>query len=257
MSVKFTILGCGSSMGVPRADGYWGNCNPLEKKNNRTRCSALISNKSSTILFDTSPDLRSQLLREKIKNIDKVFYSHGHADQTHGINDLRIFYLKNKKKIDVYTNSITRKYLKKYFSYCFKDKKDYPAILNLKTLKKKVLFNNSKDKISIKSVEVRHGRINCLAFIINDICAYASDVNEIYKKDLKHFYNLEYFVVDCLRVNPHPSHFNLNEVLNLIEKIKPKKTILTNLHSDLDYNYLLKILPKNVQPAYDGLSFYI
>ena len=257
MSVKFTILGCGSSMGVPRADGYWGNCNPLEKKNNRTRCSALISNNSSTILFDTSPDLRSQLLREKIKNIDKVFYSHGHADQTHGINDLRIFYLKNKKKIDVYTNSITKKYLKKYFSYCFKDKKDYPAILNLQTLKKKILFNNSKDKISIKSVEVRHGRINCLAFIINDICAYASDVNEIYKKDLKHFYNLEYFVVDCLRVSPHPSHFNLNEVLNLIEKIKPKKTILTNLHSDLDYNYLLKILPKNVIPAYDGLSFYI
>tara|TARA_Y100000816_G_C26024276_1_gene535991 strand:+ start:174 stop:947 length:774 start_codon:yes stop_codon:yes gene_type:complete len=257
MSLKFTILGCGSSMGVPRADGYWGNCNPLEKKNIRTRCSALISNKSSTILLDTSPDLRSQLLREKIKNIDKVFYSHGHADQTHGINDLRIFYLKNNKKIDVYTNSFTRKYLKKYFSYCFKDKKDYPAILNLKTLKKKVLFNNSKDKISIKSVEVRHGRINCLAFIINDICAYASDVNEIYKKDLKHFYNLEYFVVDCLRINPHPSHFHLNEVLNLIEKIKPKKTILTNLHSDLDYNYLLKILPKNVQPAYDGLSFYI
>ena len=98
MSIKFTILGCGSSMGVPRADGFWGNCNPLEKKNNRTRCSALISNKNCSILLDTSPDLRTQLLREKVKNVDKVFYSHGHADQTHGINDLRIFYLKNKKK---------------------------------------------------------------------------------------------------------------------------------------------------------------
>ena len=250
-------MGCGSSFGVPRADGDWGKCDPYEKKNYRTRCSAMITTTNMNILFDTSPDLRNQLLRENVKNIDKVFISHEHGDQTHGINDLRIFYLKNKKKIDVYTNSITKKYLKKYFSYCFKDKKDYPAILNLQTLKKKILFNNSKDKISIKSVEVRHGRINCLAFIINDICAYASDVNEIYKKDLKHFYNLEYFVVDCLRVSPHPSHFNLNEVLNLIEKIKPKKTILTNLHSDLDYNYLLKILPKNVQPAYDGLSFYI
>ena len=137
MSIKFTILGCGSSMGVPRADGFWGNCNPLEKKNNRTRCSALISNKNCSILLDTSPDLRTQLLREKVKNVDKVFYSHGHADQTHGINDLRIFYLKNKKKIDVYTNSFTKKYLKKYFSYCFVGKKDYPAILNLKQLKKK------------------------------------------------------------------------------------------------------------------------
>ena len=257
MSVKFTILGCGSSMGVPRADGFWGNCNPLEKKNNRTRCSALISNKNCSILLDTSPDLRTQLLREKVKNIDKVFYSHGHADQTHGINDLRIFYLKNKKKIDVYTNSFTKKYLKKYFSYCFVDKKDYPAILNLKRLKKKISFNANVNKITIKSIEVRHGRINCLAFIINDKCAYASDVNEIYKQDIKHFYNLKYFVVDCLRISPHPSHFHLQEVLSLIEIIKPKKTILTNLHSDLDYNYLLKILPKNVIPAYDGLSFYI
>ena len=257
MSVKFTILGCGSSMGVPRADGFWGNCNPLEKKNNRTRCSALISNKNCSILLDTSPDLRTQLLREKVKNIDKVFYSHGHADQTHGINDLRIFYLKNKKKIDVYTNSFTKKYLKKYFSYCFVGKKDYPAILNLKQLKKKISFNANLNKITIKSIEVRHGRINCLAFIINDKCAYASDVNEIYKQDIKHFYNLKYFVVDCLRISPHPSHFHLQEVLSLIEIIKPKKTILTNLHSDLDYNYLLKILPKNVIPAYDGLSFYI
>ena len=257
MSVKFTILGCGSSMGVPRADGFWGNCNPLEKKNNRTRCSALISNKNCSILLDTSPDLRTQLLREKVKNVDKVFYSHGHADQTHGINDLRIFYLKNKKKIDVYTNLFTKKYLKKFFSYCFVDKKDYPAILNLKHLKKKLSFNNSENKITIKSIEVRHGRINCLAFIINDKCAYASDVNEIYKQDLKHFYKLKYFVVDCLKISPHPSHFHLKQVLSLIEIIKPKKTILTNLHSDLDYNYLLKILPKNVIPAYDGLSFYI
>ena len=101
MSIKFTILGCGSSLGVPNADGFWGNCDPSEKKNRRTRCSAIISNKEMTILFDTSPDLRNQLLREKIKNIDKVLYSHGHADQTHGINDLRVFYLKKKKKIEI------------------------------------------------------------------------------------------------------------------------------------------------------------
>lgn len=98
MTIKFTILGCGSSMGVPRADGYWGNCDFKNKKNYRTRCSAMISNNNMTILFDTSPDLRSQLIREKVKRIDKIFYSHGHADQTHGINDLRIFYLKKKKK---------------------------------------------------------------------------------------------------------------------------------------------------------------
>ena len=258
MPTKFTILGCGSSMGVPRADGFWGKCNPSEKKNYRTRCSAMLSNDRLTILFDTSPDIRHQLLREKVKNIDKVFYSHGHADQTHGINDLRIFYLKNKKKIDVYADSYTKKYLKKYFPYCFNDNKDYPAILKVKRIKNKETLNISKkDKISIKSIKVKHGSIDCLAFIINKSCAYASDINQIYKKDLKYFYNLNHLVIDCLRLTHHPSHFNLSDVISLVKKLKPKKTILTNLHSDLDYNYLLKILPKNVKPAYDGLSFFI
>ncbi len=257
MSIKFTILGCGSSMGVPRPDGSWGNCNPNEKKNYRTRCSALIKSKNLTILFDASPDLRNQLIRENIKNIDKVFFSHSHGDQTHGINDLRIFYLKNGKKIDVYTNSSTKKYLKKSFSYCFFGKPEYPAILKFKKFKQNISFKDKHEIIKIKSIEVKHGGINCLAFIINNKCAYASDINKIYKSNLNDFCNLNYFVVDCLRLNPHPSHFNLKEVLNLLDIIKPKKTILTNLHSDLDYNYLLKILPRNVKPAHDGLSFNI
>ncbi len=258
MSVKFTIMGCGSSFGVPRADGYWGKCDPKEKKNYRTRCSAMLATNKMNILFDTSPDLRSQLLREKVRNIDKVFISHEHGDQTHGINDLRIFYLKNKKKIDVFTSLNTRKYLKKNFSYCFKSTKSYPAILDLKKLKKKIIFNeNNKNKIIIRPIYVEHGKINCLAFIINNKCAYASDVSKFHEKDFKYLINLKYLVIDCLRLLPHPSHFNLDEALKVINKLKPKKAILTNMHSDLDYNYLLKILPKNVKPAYDGLSFNI
>ncbi len=257
MSIKFTIMGCGSSMGVPRADGYWGNCDPKEIKNYRTRCSALLTTEKMTILFDTSPDLRNQLLREKVRNIDKIFISHEHGDQTHGINDLRIFFLKRKKKIDIYTSYNTKKYLKKNFSYCFSDSADYPAILNFKNLKKKITFNSNNDKITVKPLVVGHGKIDCLAFVINNKCAYASDVNKIKEKDLKFLSNLKYLVIDCLRFSPHPSHFNLEESLKLVERIKPKKTILTNMHSDLDYNYLLKILPKNVKPAYDGLSFYI
>ncbi len=257
MSIKFTILGCGSSLGVPSSDGNWGRCNPKEKKNYRTRCSAMISDKNFTILFDTSPDLRNQLIRENIKKIDKVFYSHGHADQTHGINDLRIFSLRKKKKIDIYTNIDTKKYLKNTFSYCFKDKFNYPAILQFKKFKQSIFFNSKKSKINIKSITVEHGQIKSLAFIINNKCAYVSDANKIYNKDLKHFLKLDFFVIDCLKLIPHPSHYHLDAIYNLIEKIKPKKTILTNLHSDLDYNYLLKILPKNVKPAYDGLSFYI
>ena len=159
--------------------------------------------------------------------------------------------------IGVYTNLHTKKYLKKKFSYCFTSNNEYPAILNFKKLKKNTIFKYHGEKISIKSIDVVHGKINCLAFIINKKCAYVSDINKIYKNDYKHFYNLKYFIVDCLRFSPHPSHFHLDEVLSLVKKINPKKTILTNLHSDLDYNYLLKILPKNVKPAYDGLSFNI
>ena len=254
MSLKFILLGCGSSMGVPRPDGSWGKCNPNELRNYRTRCSALISSNNLNILIDTSPDLRFQLIKQKIKNIHNTIYSHLHADQTHGINDLRVFYLKNKKKIDVYTNKATKKYLQSNFSYCFKEQYNYPAILKLNLINKNLIFKDKNNKIHIKCVPVKHGSIKCLSFIINNSCAYAPDVNKIYNMDLKHFKNLKYFIVDCLRIKKHPAHYNLNEVLNLIKIIKPKKTILTNLHTDLDYNYLLKILPNNVIPAHDGLS---
>jgi len=257
MTFKLTILGCGSSFGVPRADGYWSKCDPKEFKNNRTRCSALITFMDKRILIDTSPDLRSQLIKHKVTNIDAVLYSHLHADQTHGINDLRVFYMNNKKKIDVYADKFTRNYLQGTFSYCFKKRLGYPPILRLKPIKKNIIFKCKKKNVNIKSLTVKHGSIESLSFIINNSCAYASDVSEIYKKDLKYFKNLNYFIIDCLRLKKHSSHFNLEQVLNLVKILKPKKTILTNLHSDLDYNYLLKILPKNIIPGYDGLTLNI
>ena len=134
MKIKFTLLGTGSSMGVPRTDGYFGKCNPNNKKNYRTRCSALVSFNKKNILIDTSPDLRQQLLSEKITSIDSVLFTHFHADQTHGINDLRVFYLNQRKKIPVYSDKLTAKYLYTNFSYCFIKKYDYPAILTLKPL---------------------------------------------------------------------------------------------------------------------------
>ncbi len=257
MSVKFTLLGCGSSMGVPRADGFWGKCNPNEKKNFRTRCSALISTPNKNILIDTSPDLRFQLLKQKINSIDTVLYSHHHADQTHGINDLRIFYIKNKKRIDIYCDKLTSTYFKKNFSYCFNDKDNYPATLKLNFIKKNLELFDNKDKVKIKTIPVKHGSIDCQSFIINESLAYASDISYIYKKDLNNFKNLKYLIIDCLRIKPHPSHYNLEQILKLISFLKPYKSILTNLHSDLDYKYLLKVLPKNIKPAYDGLTLKI
>ena len=144
--------------------------------------------------------------------------------------------------------------MQKNFSYCFKEQYNYPATLKLNSINKNLTFADKNKKIHIKCVTVKHGSIKSLSFIINNNCAYAPDVNKIHNMDLKHFKNLKYFIVDCLRIKKHPSHYNLNEVLNLIKIVKPKKTILTNLHTDLDYNYLLKILPNNVIPAHDGLS---
>ena len=257
MITKFVLLGTGSSMGIPRADGFFGDCNPKNKKNYRSRCSALISCNDSNTLIDTSPDLRHQLLQQKIKNIDRVFYTHMHADQTHGINDLRIFYLKNKKKIPVYADKLTSEYLKNNFSYCFKHSYNYPPMLKLKVLKKKFTIGPNNNKTYIKTIPVKHGPINSIAYIINNKLAYVSDANKFYNKDLKHFMNLKFLVIDCLQFKKHDSHFNLNDVLREISILKPKKTILTNLHSDLDYNHLLKMLPTNIIPGHDGLTLNI
>ncbi len=253
--MKFIILGCGSSMGVPRPDGFFGNCDPNNIKNHRTRCSAILKTKTENILFDTSPDLRIQLIKQNINKIDKVFYSHMHADQTHGINDLRVFYIKNKKPIPIYVDNPTKKYLKKNFSYCFKNNnKEYPAILKIISINNKMFTFNGDKKIPIKPISVKHGKVNSICYIINKKLAYISDVSEIYKTDYKSFKNLEYLIIDCLWYRNHPSHLNLQSCLKLINQFSPKKAILTNLHSDLDYKELKKKLPKNIRPAYDGLT---
>ena len=257
MKSELIILGCGSSIGIPRIDGFFGDCNPRNKKNIRSRCSALISSKNLNILIDTSPDVKSQLLKNKIKNIDYVFYTHGHADQTHGINELRVFSLRNKKKIPVYADTDTKKYLKKSFEYCFKNNKNYPSIMKAMSLKKLHTFYDVTQKISIKSLKVSHGSIKSNCFIINNSCAYVPDVNKINKKDFKKLVNLKYFIVDCLRYRFHPTHFNLNDVIDLINKIKPKKVILTNLSNEIDYEKIKKILPKNIIPAHDGMTLLI
>ena len=257
MKVKFIILGSGYSLGVPSADGYWGKCNPKTKKNYRTRCSAFIKSKIKNIIIDTSPDLRNQLIKNKITNIDCAIFSHKHGDQIHGINDLRVFYLKSKKRLPVYADKNTARYLLKTFKYCFLNTNEYPPILKLNKLKRIHNFQINREKLRIQSVPVKHGNINSICYIINNKCAYASDVSKIYNKDIKKFFNLKYLVIDCLRYSFHYSHYNLDNVLKLIRIIKPKKTILTNLNNEMDYSELKRKLPKNVSPAYDGLSFYI
>ena len=254
MTVKFIILGSGSSMGVPRADGYTGNCNLNNKKNFRTRCSALIKFEDKNFLIDTSPDLRSQLLKNKITSIDKVFYTHLHADQTHGINDLRPFFLISKKQIPVFADKKTTKYLYSTFKYCFKSSYGYPSTLELNHLKNKHIFKKKNKKILIEPIPTEHGKIESICYLINKKLAYASDISLFYKKDYKKLTKLNFLIVDCLWYKNHSAHFNLDQVIKLVKILSPKKTILTNMHSDLDYDQLKKKLPKNIVPGYDGMT---
>jgi phosphoribosyl 1,2-cyclic phosphate phosphodiesterase len=253
--MKFIILGCGYSMGVPRPDGFFGNCDPKNKKNYRTRCSALIKTDQENILIDTSPDLRNQMLSQKIKKIDKVFYSHMHADQTHGINDLRSFFIRNRKPINVFADNTTSKYLRNTFSYCFDTySREYPATLKLNNINKNLFIKNKKKDILVKPIKVQHGNVHSICYVIDKKLAYISDVSKIFEKDYKYFRNLKYLVIDCLWYRSHPSHFNFEKSLEMINKFSPKKAILTNLHTDIDYEIIKKKLPKNIIPAYDGLS---
>tara|TARA_B100001093_G_scaffold16942_1_gene15387 strand:- start:152 stop:700 length:549 start_codon:yes stop_codon:yes gene_type:complete len=178
-----------------------------------------------------------------------------HGDQTHGINDLRSFYMNSRKPINVYADKFTSANLVKTFSYIFKsNSKEYPATLKLNKLKKDFFTVNNNRKVKIKSIEVEHGNVKSNCFILDKKLAYISDVSKIYNKDFKYFRNLKYLIIDCLWYNFHPSHFNLENSLSMIKKFKPKNAILTNLSPALDYKVLKKLLPKNVIPAHDGLT---
>ena len=253
MKNKFTILGCGSSLGSPWITNYSAKLKKSEK-NIRTRCCAHIQKGNLSILIDTSPDIKNQFLKNKIKTLDAIMYTHEHADQTTGIFEMRPFFWKNKKKIPIYGSSRTINELKDKYSFCFKQKDGYKPIMKAIIIKKKFNIFNKNFKIEIEPFDVTHGLIKATGYLFDKI-AYISDCNKISNKVLKKLVNLDYLIIDCLRKDKHPSHFNYDDAINLTQLIKPKKTILTNLHVDLDYFVLKKKLPKNIIPAYDGLSF--
>ena len=253
MNTRLIILGCGSSVGVPRIDGYWGKCRRYNKKNIRTRCSAIIIKGSNTILIDTSPDVKAQLIKNKIKSISSVIVTHKHADQTNGLFELRPFFWKYNKKINIYSNQVTINYLKKNQSYLFNKSIGYKPFLNGKIVKENFSLGKSKNKIKFKSFAVKHGKIKSLGYLFNKT-AYISDCNDLSIVYLDILKNLDYLILDCLKINKHTTHFNLEEALYVSNQLKPKKTILTNLHYELDYDFLISKLPKNVLPAYDGLE---
>jgi phosphoribosyl 1,2-cyclic phosphate phosphodiesterase len=212
------------------------------------------------ILIDTSPDIKSQLISNKIKKIDFVVYTHEHADQTHGINELRPFFWINKKRIPIYADKKTSNYLLNSFKYLFvKQSRYYKPILKMNIIKKNLHLKKNKSSIQLEAIKVRHGDINCNGYLFNKI-AYISDCSSIPNDTLKKLMNLKLLIIDCLKFKSHETHLNFKKCLSYVKILNPKQTILTNLHSDIDYSSLQKKLykiSKNIIPGYDGLKVAI
>ncbi|GAB4536574.1 MAG: MBL fold metallo-hydrolase [Roseibium sp.] len=260
MSIELTILGCGSSAGVPRIGNDWGACDPREPRNRRSRCALLVEkrveNRCTTVLIDTGPDIRSQILAQDIGHVDAVLYTHAHADHLHGIDDLRAFWVNSGKRVPVYMDDETFERSRVAFGYCFETPagSNYPPILDRHDMAPgtPVTITGAGGALTFDPVAVVHGEINALGFRIG-AAAYIPDVSDIPEESLKLLENLDYLILDCLRRRPHPSHFCLDDALSWTRRIAPERAVFTNLHNDLDYKTLCAELPDGIEPAYDGM----
>ena len=260
MNRRLTILGCGSSGGVPRVGNDWGNCDPGNARNRRRRCSVLLEQGTeqgmTTVIIDTSPDMREQMLSADVRQLDGVWYSHEHADHTHGIDELRSFFLMQKHRIPVWADPTTAAMLSMRFAYCVTalPGSDYPPILEMRGIVagESIRTMGKGGAIEALPFAVQHGNITALGFRMGNL-AYTPDINDVPAESLHYLENLDTWIVDALRPRPHPSHFSLPETLAWIARLKPRQAILTNMHVDLDYATLLAELPRNIVPAYDGM----
>lgn len=256
--LRFTILGCGSSGGVPRLGGLWGDCDPTNPKNRRRRCSMLVERiteaGTTTVLIDTSPDMREQLLDAQVGHLDAVLFTHGHADHVHGIDDLRQIVFNRKERLDVWADGPTQERLYAGFGYAFTQPEGspYPAILDMHTIDGTVTIDGAGGAISFTPFKVDHGAIDALGFRIKGL-AYLPDVYDIYDESWSALEDLDIWVLDALRRTPSPTHAHLERTLEWIEKVGPKRAVLTDMHIDLDYQTLLDETPAHIEPAYDGM----
>jgi phosphoribosyl 1,2-cyclic phosphate phosphodiesterase len=265
MQLRVTVLGCGSSGGVPRVGGDWGACDPTNPKNRRRRCSLLLESgegdHSLAVLVDTSPDLREQLLDADVRRLDAIVFTHEHADHTHGIDDLRPLVIAGRARIDAWMNEQTASALKRRFAYIFETPPGsyYPPLLTERQLTGigiTTIHGRNGVELTLRPYRLSHGDIDALGLRIGGF-AYAPDLNGIPAESEAMFENLDILLIDALRYRPHPSHFSLEETLAAIARFKPKRAILTNMHTDLDYAKLAESLPPNVEPAFDGMQLVL
>ena len=257
--LKITILGCGSSGGVPRLGGHWGACDPSNPKNNRRRCSILVERVSSkgttSVLIDTSPDLRTQLLDAGIGRLDAALYTHSHADHVHGIDDLRMIVFNTRTRLPVWADAATQSAILTRFDYAFvqPENSSYPPILDFNTIEGDVTIEGAGGSLTFTPFEVTHGNIDALGFRVNDV-AYLPDVSDIPEAVWPTLDNLDLWILDALRRTPHPSHSHLSNSLEWITRAAPRRAVLTNMHIDLDYATVDAETPDHITPAYDGLT---
>ncbi len=256
--LRYTILGCGSSGGVPRLGGEWGACDPANPKNTRRRCSMLVEKidgeNATRVLIDTSPDMRQQLLDAGVGHLDGVIYTHEHADHTHGIDDLRMVVFNRGSRLPVWASPECTDSLLARFGYAFIQPpgSSYPPILELQELEGPVEIPGAAGPVAFQPFLAKHGRIDALGFRIGGL-AYLPDAAEIYEPSWQALENLDVWVVDALRYKPHPTHAHLERTLEWIARAKPARGVLTNMHIDLDYDVLNGETPDHVTPAYDGM----
>lgn len=260
MTLTVTILGCGSSGGVPRVGQGWGACDPSNPKNRRRRCSILVSCATgagvTNVLVDTSPDLREQLLDAEVTHLDAILYSHPHADHTHGVDDVRGLVLGGGKRIPAYLDEPTSQAMTKKFGYIFETPQGsfYPPLLIERRIHagRAITVSGAGGVIEATPFRLDHGDMDALGFRIGDL-AYTPDLHAVPDESFRFLENLDVWIIDALRHKRHGSHLTVERALELIERFAPRRAILTDLHVDLDYDALTKLLPAHVTPAYDGM----
>ncbi|MFK7837081.1 MAG: MBL fold metallo-hydrolase [Sulfitobacter sp.] len=256
--MRITMLGCGSSGGVPRLGGHWGACDPEEPKNRRQRCSILVEqvtdNGTTSVLIDTSPDMRTQLLNADVERLDAVLYTHSHADHVHGLDDLRMIVINMRARLPVWADAPTKQALMERFGYAFirPEGSMYPPILDIHDIDGDVTIDGPGGALTFTPFLVNHGGMDALGFRMNDV-AYLPDVAQIPDDVWPHLEGLTCWIVDALRRDPHPTHSHLEQTLGWIEDMAPKTAVLTNMHNDLDYHTVAAETPEHISPAYDGM----